>query len=303
MPRSAAALVALSTLLAAAPPAAARPAAQAACARPGHCPEDYARHVREIKARLPDLQGRFSVVVEPPFVVIGDSGRADVKRHAKRLIARTAASLRKQYGMRDPKRILHVWLFAGVESYEANTRILTNEAPISRFGFYSAGHDALIMNIRTGGGTLVHELIHPYVEENVPNCPAWINEGLGSLYEAVGWPRGKMRGYVNWRLPDLQDAVRGGAVPSFEWLTGRSEQDFYGADPGTNYSQSRYLVYYLQERGLLQPFYRRFLAQRGQDPTGYQTLLEVLELTPAEVPAFRQRWETFVLGLRYPAES
>ena len=154
------------------------------------------------------------------------------------------------------------------------TWILTNEAPISRFGFYSAGHDALIMNIRTGGGTLVHELVHPYVEENVPNCPAWINEGLGSLYEAVGWPRGQMRGYVNWRLPDLQVALRGGAVPSFEWLTGQSEQDFYGADPGTNYSQSRYLVYYLQERGLLQPFYRRFLARRRQDPTGYPRGLE-----------------------------
>ena len=43
-----------------------------------------------------------------------------------------------------------------------------------------------IMNIATGGGTLVHEIVHPYVEANFPGCPAWFNEGLGSLYEACG---------------------------------------------------------------------------------------------------------------------
>lgn len=303
MHRSAAALVALSALMMNTTPAAARAPVARACPQPGHCAEDYARHVREIKARLPELEGRFSVVVEPPFIVIGDSGRADVERHAQRLVARTVASLREQYGMRDPRPILHVWLFAGAKSYETNARRLTHEAPGTPFGFYSARHGALIMNSRTGGGTLVHELVHPYVEENIPDCPPWINEGLGSLYEAVGWSRGRMRGYVNWRLPDLQAALRRGTVPSFQWLTEQSEQQFYGADPGTNYAQSRYLLYYLQERGLLQRFYRRFMEQRQADPRGYQTLLEVLELGPAEVPAFRKRWERFVLGLRYPAES
>ena len=39
------------------------------------------------------------------------------------------------------------------------------------------------MNIATGGGTLVHEIVHPFVEANFPGCPTWFNEGLGSLYE------------------------------------------------------------------------------------------------------------------------
>ena len=39
------------------------------------------------------------------------------------------------------------------------------------------------MNIGPGPGTLSHELVHPYMEANFPNVPAWFNEGLASLYE------------------------------------------------------------------------------------------------------------------------
>jgi len=273
------------------------------CERAGHCPLDYARHVRKLRAGLPRLKGRFAVVVKPPFVVVGDSGLADVRRHADRLVARTGESLRRQYGMRDPERILDVWLFAGAASYEVNARRLTGEEAGTPFGFYSARHDALIMNARTGGGTLVHELVHPYVEANFPDCPPWFNEALGSLYEAVGWPGGEMRGYVNWRLPGLQQALQASSVPSFEWLMRQTDQQFYNADPGTNYGQARYLAYYLQERGLLIPYYRRFLAQRALDPTGYDTLLDVLELEPEDVPAFRKRWERFVMGLSWGREG
>ena len=35
------------------------------------------------------------------------------------------------------------------------------------------------MNISTGGGTLVHEIVHPFIEANFPACPPWLNEGLG----------------------------------------------------------------------------------------------------------------------------
>ena len=51
------------------------------------------------------------------------------------------------------------------------------------------------MNISTGGGTLVHEIVHPFVAANFPNCPAWFNEGLGSLYEQSGEVNGAIHGY------------------------------------------------------------------------------------------------------------
>ena len=48
------------------------------------------------------------------------------------------------------------------------------------------------MNISTGGGTLVHEIVHPFIQSNFPNCPSWFNEGLGSLYEQCRERNGKI---------------------------------------------------------------------------------------------------------------
>jgi len=28
---------------------------------------------------------------------------------------------------------------------------------------------------------LVHEIVHPFMRANFPECPAWFNEGLASL--------------------------------------------------------------------------------------------------------------------------
>jgi hypothetical protein len=75
--------------------------------------------------------------------------------------------------------------------------------PTTPYGYYSSTHKALVMNISTGGGTLVHEIVHPFIEANFPNCPAWLNEGLGSLYEQCGEVDGHIHGYTNWRLPGI----------------------------------------------------------------------------------------------------
>src|SRR5437773_1911764 len=100
------------------------------------------------------------------------------------------------------------------------------------------------------------------MEANVPDCPPWINEGLASLFEQSGERDGHIRGETNWRLPGLQAAIRGGRVPPFSALTSAGAHAFYDEDPGTNYGQARYLFYYLQEKGLLNAYWRRYLANR-----------------------------------------
>ena len=84
-------------------------------------------------------------------------------------------------------------------------------------------------------------------------------------------------------------------MPSFKALMAQNELQFYERDPGTNYAQSRYLLYYLQQRGLLRRFYHRFRRAQRTDPTGYKTLQAVLG---SAMGRFEQRWEAFVLGLR-----
>ena len=269
---------------------------RAAAAQPGHSAEDYRQHVQKLRRTLRGLRGRFRVVVQPPFVIAGDLSRGDMRRFA-RFIKRTSDELKRLYFARDPLQINTIYLFRGRASYRENTRRLINEVPDTPFGFYISQHRALIMNIRTGGGTLSHELVHPFMEANFPACPPWFNEGMGSLYEAVGFPRGRIRGFTNWRLPGLKRAIRARAVPSFAALMAQNETQFYSRDPGTNYSQSRYLVHYLQDRGLLPTFYHRFLRDRRTDPSGVKTLKSVLGTT--DLARFKRAWQRWVLKLRW----
>ena len=124
------------------------------------------------------------------------------------------------------------------------------------------------MNIETGGGTLVHEIVHPLVAANFPKCPSWLNEGLGSLYEQCQDRNGHIYGLTNWRLHGLHEALKDEKykMPTFEELTSTSTREFYEEDPGTNYAQARYLLYYLQEQGLLVKFYHEFRRSAQDDP-------------------------------------
>ncbi len=261
---------------------------------PNHRPAEFAQHVRKLRQTLP--QG-FSLRVEPPFVVVGDGGDQAVQRSTTHTVRWAVSRLRRDFFSRPPKRILNVWLFKDAQSYQRNAKKLFGEKPDTPYGYYSSTDGALVMNISTGGGTLVHEIVHPYIESNFPNCPAWFNEGLGSLYEQSADRDGHIVGLTNWRLRGLQAAIKRGRIPSFHQLTHTTTGEFYRDDFGTNYAQSRYLLYYLQERGLLRRYYRAFLADQKRDPTGYRTLQRVLG--EKDMRAFQQRWERFVMGLRF----
>jgi hypothetical protein len=264
--------------------------------QPGFQPADYCQHILRLKERLPGKD--FQVLVEPPFVVIGDEPLSAVRRHSTDTIQWAVRKLKQEYFSKDPDRIIDIWLFKDKDSYETNVVKLWGTKPSTPFGYYSAANRALVMNISTGGGTLVHEIVHPLVRTNFPECPDWLNEGLGSLYEQCGEADGRIHGYTNWRLAGLQKAIRADRVPSFEELCGTTGGAFYTADPGTNYSQARYLCYYLQEHGLLKKFYHDFQANRRDDPTGYKTLKRTLARD--DLGEFEKEWRAYVMKLEFP---
>lgn len=255
---------------------------------------DYVQHV----IALGDVVGPgLTIVVLKPFVVIGDESAAAVREHARTTVKWTVEYLKRDFFDEDPDRILDIWLFGDEASYTKHAWDLFGDVPTTPFGYYSDEHDALIMNISTGGGTLVHEIVHPYMEANFPECPPWLNEGLGSLYEACSDEGGYLHGLVNWRLPGLQESISAGEVPTFEELMAMDEETFYGEGSGTHYAQARYLCQYLEEQSLLRRFYRDFHAYHEEDPTGYETLKAVLE--EKDMKAFQKRWEEWVLGLEF----
>ena len=140
------------------------------------------------------------------------------------------------------------------------------------------------------------EIVYPFVRANFPRRPLGLMRDWGRFTNIAASAM-----VTSWaastRLPGLQRAIKAGTVPSFKELTGTTEQEFYGEDKGTNYSQARYLCYYLQEQGKLRSFYRDFVVNQKDDPTGYKTLVKTLG--EDDMAAFQKRWEAFVMKLKY----
>ena len=256
---------------------------------------DYAQHIRKLKSKLPN--DNFKIVIQKPFVVVGDEELATVKRRAANTVGWAVTKLKRSYFTKDPKYILDVWLFKDKASYNTNTKDLFGRVPGTPYGYYSSFDRSLVMNISTGGGTLVHEIVHPFIENNFEECPSWFNEGLASLYEQSTERNAEIWGSTNWRLRGLQLAIQDDRVPPFATLFSTTRDEFYDEDPGTNYSQGRYLCYYLQEQGKLVEFYKTFRDNVRRDPTGIESLKRVLGTD--DLVAFKKRWEQYVLKLRF----
>jgi len=267
----------------------------------GFTDEEYNKHVQALKKKLPGKD--FSIIIQKPFVVVGD-GPAEVLRDrwARGTVRWASEKLKTAYFSSDPDHILDVWLFKDKYSYETHTKALWGKVPSTPYGYYSSSQRALVMNIATGGGTLVHEIVHPYMEANFPECPPWFNEGLGSLYEQSVEKKGAIWGLTNWRLSGLKKVIKTGKLPTFKKLMSMSDKKFYGEHRGRNYSdnyaQSRYLLYYLQDKGVLRKYYHAFIANHKNDPSGYLTLQRVLG--EKDMAKFQTRWEAYALNLRYP---
>ncbi len=254
---------------------------------------EFQRHAEKLNTKLKNRG--FTVLVEKPFVVIGDESPEMVKKRSQNTVRWAVDKLKRDFFTKDPENILNIWLFKDEISYRKHAKEFFEDEPETPYGYYSSANKALVMNIATGGGTLVHEIVHPFIEANFPDCPAWFNEGMGSLFEQSGEEDGHLVGYTNWRLAGLQRAIRQKIVPDFQTLLSTSDHQFYNADRGTNYAQSRYLLYYLQQKGLLVKFYREFYENRKTDRTGYKSLQQTLG--KKNMVEFQNSWENFVLNL------
>ncbi len=218
------------------------------------------------------------VISRPPFVIAGDLAATELDNWHRHTIAPAAKALWHCYLEVRPNAPVSVLLFRSEESYNRYAKGLFGDEGISVYGYYKPNHRTLVMNIATGGGTLVHELTHALVDFDFPTVPAWFNEGLASLHEQCRFRDDGsgpwIEGLPNWRLPGLQQAIRAGRLRSLKSLIG--DDDFRGRSEGMNYAQARYFCLYLQERGLLKEFYQTLRRGAAQDRLGLEAIGRVL---------------------------
>jgi hypothetical protein len=232
------------------------------------------------------------VVVRAPFVVGGDLTSAELEELYDGTIAPAVRAMRNCYFDAAVDQVVTVLVFNGEKSYNRYCEELFGERGISIYGYYKPQRRTLVLNIATGKGTLLHELTHALVAFDFPDVPDWLNEGLASLHEQSRFradARGPwIEGLVNWRLEGLQEVARQGELRPLAELVGDAR--FRGPDEGTNYAQARYFCLYMQQKGVLEKFYRTFRRKQSDDPRGLKTLAAVFATQWQELDKDFARW-------------
>src|SRR4051794_4825747 len=68
----------------------------------------FTNHLARLKETIP---AGFTVVVQPPFIVIGDESPDVVQNRASQTVKFTVDQLKQLYFKHDPSEIIDIWLF------------------------------------------------------------------------------------------------------------------------------------------------------------------------------------------------
>lgn len=245
----------------------------------------------------PQLGKECAVLIREPFVLAGDMSETDLDQWYQTTIAPAAKALGRSYFRKSPTLPITVLLFSSEASYNRYAKQLFNESGISVYGYYKPDRRTLVMNISTGGGTLIHELTHALIDFDFPQVPDWFNEGLASLYEQCRFKLADsgIEGLPNWRLPGLQQAIQKQELGTLEAMMAGSE--FRGKNIGRNYAQARYFCLYLQEKKLLEEFYRRIKADVERDPRGIEAARSMFN--DEQLKTLDRDFQAWVLTLQF----
>lgn len=265
------------------------------------CPASASNLDEKCNKLLEDWKARFdeekfNYVVAAPFVIAGDGNANRIHAYRDRTILAAARCLQTQFFKAKPTEPVLILLFESAEPYKRLAKKWFNDHDVPYYGFFR--HDnIMLMNVGTGTGTLVHELTHALIKPDFPNVPSWFNEGFASLFEQCSLGQDDtIKGHENWRLAGLQKAIKAEKLRPFSELI--QDKQFYNAQlTGVNYAQARYLMFYLQEKGLLKTYYQSFRDNAKEDPTGLDTLKKLI--APQSLEDFETQWRKWVLTLEF----
>jgi hypothetical protein len=221
------------------------------------------------------IEQNHRVIVRPPFVLAGNLSEQSLDQHYRNTILPTAQALELAYFDFAPNEPITILLYSTEDEYAAAARKLDRRNTVNYYGYYIRPDRRIVLNVQTGAGTLAHELTHALAHFDFPNMPEWFDEGLAAVYEEADFSDDGLQliGVSNWRLNHLLHAMQKGQLRSLEALitTRRIRAERQSID----YAHARYFCLYLQERGLLPFFYRKFKANAASDPSGLKTLTKL----------------------------
>jgi hypothetical protein len=248
---------------------------------------------RRMRAAAEDLGAHAAATkVTTPFVLAGPNRAALTGSEA--FIESVLAAYRRGRFDKSPQRAISIYVFPAAAAYHAYCRrVYGGTECMSHFGFYEPEERKIIMQ-GGAGGTLSHELAHPFYEADFPDGPTWLNEGIASVFEQpILYPKGEIHGGKNWRLPRLIQALSSAKEKDearLESLFGMADATFRNDQESLHYAIARYACQWLDERGFLWPFYHAYRDDSASDPTGEAAFTKVVGKKPADATREWHRW-------------
>ena len=160
----------------------------------------------------------------------------------------------------------------------------------SPLGFYRPDLRVSAINLARGIGNLRHELVHPLIGDDFSGIPSWLNEGMGSLYGTAKPTKSGMAFLVNYRLKDLQRALKAGTLPTLSELVGSTHADVHGDRAMTFYALGRYLMLYLDRHATLDATYAALRAAAGDADAQLAALTSSIDEDAFRAWARKLRW-------------
>jgi hypothetical protein len=211
----------------------------------------------------------------PPFVLAGNSGVSALDSAYVTLIQPTCELLNRRYFRFVPDEPIAILMFSDEVAYRRIAERLFFDCQVSRFGYHKPGRRAVLANLAEGDGTLRHELVHALMDFDFPDAPAWLQEGMATLYEATQLSHhGTLEPVANWRLAVVCRHLDAGHHPNLSRLV--ALPCLQGPMEAVNYALARYFCLFLHRRSLLGRVYRTMRRSTGTDPTGQKVLMTVL---------------------------
>lgn len=246
----------------------------------------------------PRLAEGCRLVVRLPFVIGGDLGEAELERIYRDVVLPTMRALSVDYFDRPPDEPIVLLMFSSDAAYREHALRLDGRDTAAYYGYYWRPERRIMLNLATGYGTLAHELTHALAHFDFPEMPEWFDEGLAALHEESDFSEDGLHlsGRPNWRGHFLAQALRGGLLQPLEGLlqSGGLRPEHEAVD----YAHARYLCLFLQERGLLSAYYRKLRFAHDRDPTGAETLQELLNAgSLAEIDREFRAWAAGLVPL------
>ena len=223
----------------------------------------------ELRTQLP---AHWIVSSLEPFILSGNLSQQELDFSFRETILPTVRALQRQYFHTPITRPITIILCSSDAVFRQCNLSLDQNERNEYSGIYSRRDRRLIVNISTGDGTLAHELTHALAHADFPKLPEWLDEGLASLFEECEFSLDGSRliGLENWRVQAARDAIQRGELRLIQDVasTRFATRDRANVD----YAYARSFCLYLQERGLIEEYYRLYHDNATSDPTGLRTL-------------------------------